>query len=80
MVKTLEEIRELIDNDLDWFFNTGEVEKINYEKNLEGEWDYILKIKFKPPTPMQLLKHHHKAILFKEMMDKYGFYDSDGKD
>ena len=78
MVKTTEDIRKIIDDDLDWFFNVGDIKEVNYEKNLKGEWDYVLKIKFTPPSPMQLLKMQHESQSFKEMMDKYGHYDSSG--
>jgi len=76
MVKTIEEIRELIDNDLDWMFKVGEVEQIDYKKTLKGEWDYVLKIKFKPPTPIQLQKMLYDGQRFKELMNKHGYYDS----
>ena len=72
-MKTIEDIRKHIDDDLTWMFDIGDVSKIEIEKSLEKEWDYILRLKFNPPTPFEILKLEQNINSFKELMSEYSY-------
>jgi len=64
------EVRKFIDEDLDWMFNVGDIQKIDIEKKLT-DWDYVLKIKFNPPTPFDLKEIYYECKQFEYIMNKY---------
>ena len=75
MTHTSDEIRKFIDDDLDWMFNVGVIKKIDYEKGISKEWDYVLKIKFEPPTPMDLERIRRESEQIRINLKEWGLLD-----
>ena len=64
-----DEVRKFIEDDLDWMFNVGDIQKIDIEKKLK-DWDYVLKIRFNPPTPFDLKEMYYECKRFEEFYNE----------